>query len=154
MFLMDSLTARQWYAHMDLEQITSDLRQQLETWLQAPNSATQGVQEARRGLDALKGVVSARAISAALKSLQSADRDVERARQKEAADQIAASLRPLGINLAAQAPPKRQRKRTSATLPQGLVDGVALDEVVSSEGRGEDEASEPHLAGHLRRTEG
>ncbi len=98
---------------MNLEQITTELRQRLETWLDTPNDASEGLDELRSKLQALGGTIGKKAASDALRALQSSEKGIRRSRQREAADTVAADLRPLGIILVAQAPPKRQRKASA-----------------------------------------
>lgn len=102
---------------MDLEQIATELRQRLETWLDTPDETTEGVQELRERLDALKATIGAKAASEALRSLRGADQNARRAKCRAAADAIAAATRPLNIVLEARAPLQRQKRKPSSAKP-------------------------------------
>ena len=129
-------------AGMNLEHIASELAERLGTWLDTPNDASEGLEELRSKLQALGGTIGKKAASDALRALQSSEKDIRRSRQREAADAISAALRPLGIVLVAQAPPKRQRK--AAPAPKKL----------GSEAGAVDQVEEPSSEGSPRATEG
>ena len=93
-----------------IDQIASDLRSRVEGWLNAPDEASAGLDELRERLQALGATIGTSAKNDALRALAGSEKDIRRSRQREAADTIAAALRPLGVVLVAQAPPKRQRK--------------------------------------------
>lgn len=95
---------------MDIEQIAAELRQQLETWLNTPDEASRGLEALRERLQALGATIGTGAKRDALKALAGSEKDIQRSRQRQAADCLAAAVRPLGVVLVAQAPPKRMRK--------------------------------------------
>lgn len=101
---------------MNIEQIATELRQRLETWLQQPDEATQGVQDLRERLELLKGTIGPKAASEALKSLRGAERNAKRVKCRRAADLLAVTCRPLNIVLEARAPLQR-RSRKASTKP-------------------------------------
>ena len=102
---------------MDIEQIAAELRQRLETWLDTPDETTEGVQELRERLKALKATIGAKAASELLKSLRGADQNARRAKCRTAADAIAAATRPLNVVLEARAPLQRQKRKPSIAKP-------------------------------------
>ena len=120
---------------MNLEQIARELAQRLQTWLDTPNDASEGLDELRSKLQALGGTIGKKAAADALKALSGSEKDVRRSRQREAADTISSALRPLGIILAAQAPPKRQRKVAPAPKKLGSEPG-AVDQVEEARSEG------------------
>ena len=93
-----------------IDQISSDLHDDVEGWLNAPDEASAGLQELRERLQTLAGTIGAGAKNDALRALAGSEKDIRRSRQRAAADAIAAALRPLGVILLPGAPPKRQRK--------------------------------------------
>ncbi len=94
--------------------ITATLTRQLDTWLQEPDEATNGLQELRERLGALKGTIGPRATSEALRALSGSEKSIRASRQRQAAEAIARACRELGIILEPKAPLKRQpRKRTA-----------------------------------------
>ncbi len=130
---------------MDLNQIARELAERLGTWLDTPDDASKGLDELRGKLQALGGTIGKKAAADALKALQSSEKDIRRSRQREAADALAAALRPLGIVLVAQAPPKRQRvkaaaapttqsSKPSASPPMGETQGHNAEHGVTSNG--------------------
>ena len=94
-----------------LDQLLADLVPRVESFINSPNEASRGLEELRERLQALGGSIGAGAKNDALKALAGSERDIKRARQREAADAIAAAMRPLGVILVAQAPPQRQRRK-------------------------------------------
>jgi hypothetical protein len=104
---------------MTLEQIARELAEQLEAWLDAPNSASEGLDELRNKLQALGGIIGKKAASDALRALHGSERDIRRSRQREAADRLVEVGRPLGIPLVAGMPLKRQRKAAPAPKKLG-----------------------------------
>lgn len=118
-----------------IHQISEDLAGRLGAWLDTANDASEGLEELRSKLQALGGTIGKKAASDALKALQSSEKDIRRSRQREAADAISAALRPLGIVLVAQAPPKRQRKAAPAPKKLGSEPG-AVEQVEEARSEG------------------
>ena len=101
---------------MDIDQIASGLQSQVGSWLNDEDESSRGVIATRDDIEKLP--ISLAAKRGALKALEGAEKDIRRSRQRAAADAIAAALRPLGVVLVAQAPPKRQRKAKARTEPE------------------------------------
>ena len=94
-----------------IDQIASRLHGQVEAWLNSSDEASAGLDELRERLQALGATIGTSAKNEALRALQGSERDIQRSRQKAAAVAIAAALKPLGVNLRAEAPPLRKRSR-------------------------------------------
>lgn len=133
---------------MNLEQISTELHQRLETWLKTPDEASRGLEELRERLQALGASLGTGAKKDALRALAGSEKDIQRSRQREAAEAIAAALRPLGVVLVAQAPPKRMRK-AKAEAPAPTTQGSPPSTLHESV-----EPSRPPGGGLLRRAGG
>ena len=94
-----------------IQEIAASLARRLETWLEAPNEATTGLDELRKRIEALRGSIGAGATSEALRALSSSEKSIRATRQREAADAIASACRELGVVLSPGAPLKRTRRK-------------------------------------------
>ena len=93
-----------------LDEAMSALDQAAATHCKSSSPASERVRETLDGIEALRGLIGAKKVAEAKKALQSADRDVLRARQAEFAHAVVATCARHGIRLQALPPLKRQRK--------------------------------------------
>ena len=111
-----------------LDQIVSELFQRLETHLNAPNEASEGLLELRSKLETLGSTIGKKAASDALKALRSSEKSILRSRQRAIAVALADGLKPLGIPLEAGSPLKRQRRRPAEhPAPAEAESGARVD---------------------------
>lgn len=109
----------------DLNNILDRFTTELQSWLDSPSDTSTQIAAMKKQIEGLKGEIGAEPLKAALKALEDGDRQVRRQRQKQAAEAIAAALKPLGIRLAHKpaGKPKRSKppasKRGSPTTPSG-----------------------------------
>lgn len=97
----------------DLNNILERFAAELQNWLASPSETSGKIAAMKKQIEALKGEVAAEPLNAAIKALEESDKQVRRQRQKQAADAIAAAMKPLGVMLVAKAPPKKQRGKSS-----------------------------------------
>ncbi|MEM6852899.1 MAG: hypothetical protein AAF593_00645 [Planctomycetota bacterium] len=94
----------------ELREIVEQMTGRLKGWLDKPSPAREKVETIRRELADLKGQIGGSVIADTLKSLERADAQAQRARQREAAEAIAELCREHGVIVEAKEPPKRKRR--------------------------------------------
>ena len=106
---------------IELDAVMDRLTTDLKIWLDQPGPEDAKVSQIRAQIEAMKDRLGAEAVAGAIRSLSGADETVRRKQQQEAAERLAAALRPLGIRLSPQGPAKRRGRKpgTRAAKPQG-----------------------------------
>ncbi len=111
-----------------LEALATTLKGELRAWFDQPNEVSIRLQELQEQIDAMKGVIGARAASDASRALSGSKRTIQANRQREAADVIAAACREFGVILDAKAPLKRTpRKKGKKPTPPADASHVVSD---------------------------
>lgn len=96
-----------------LERIVRKMVAELKPWLDQPGEAGRKVAQVREQLNGLKAELGAGVIGDTLKTLEKAEAEAKRSRQREAAEAIAAQCKALGVVLTPGEPPKRQRRKAA-----------------------------------------
>lgn len=91
----------------DLKTMTDRLAAELSSWLDQPTETGKKLASVREQLEGMKGEIGAEIINSTLKPLEQADKAAKRARQREAAEAIAAACKQHGVILIAGEPHKR-----------------------------------------------
>ncbi len=99
---------------VSLENITKGLMVDVGKLLEQPCEASHGLKMLRGQLEGMKRSIGRKAASEALSALRKSDQDIGRARQREIAEAIARTLKPLGVILIPGTPPKRGHRKGSA----------------------------------------
>jgi len=97
----------------DLEPILDRFVGELQAWLDAPSETSAQLASMKRQIEALKDEIGAEPLNAAVKALEDGDRNILVQRQSQAAEAIAARLKPLGIRLRSDHAPSKKRQRKS-----------------------------------------
>lgn len=100
-----------------LKKLLDNLNKNLSAWLEAPSPASQKLSELKAGAAELKATLGPKAVADLMKPFERAEAQAKRVRQREAADAVAAALKPLGVILEAKEPPQRVRRKAVSPAP-------------------------------------
>ena len=91
-----------------LDAILNSLHGELKAWLDQPEVEDEKLNRLRADIEGLKDKLGAEAVSGAIKSLAAAEGHMKQQRKRDAAERIAAKVKPLGVRLSPQEPPKKR----------------------------------------------
>ena len=90
-----------------LRQIIEGMTKELEVWIESEDETTAKIAAMKDQMKELGAALKGDALKSALKSLEDAERQAKRVKQRQAAEAIVELCHPLGVRLMAQEPPKR-----------------------------------------------